>query len=37
MRLNKSMSDTQNIISDTNKNEFSPSYRLEYTDRLYSG
>ena len=33
MRLNKSMSNTQIVISDTNKNEFSPSYRLEYTDR----
>ena len=33
MRLNKSMSNTQIVISDTNKNEFSPSYRLEYTNR----
>ena len=33
MRLNESMSNTQIVILDTNKNEFSPSYRLKYTDR----
>ena len=33
MKLNKFMSNTQIVISDTYENEFSPSYRLKYTNK----
>ena len=33
MKLNKFMSNAQIVISDTYENEFSPSYRLKYTNK----
>ena len=33
IKFNKLMSNTQIVISDTYKNEFSPSYRLKYTNK----
>ena len=33
IKFNKLMSNTQIVISDTYKNEFSPSYRLKYINK----